>query len=442
METVVIDVLRTPEIQRLRRIRQIGLGYLVFPGAEHSRLVHSLGASYLAIRFGRQLVETTRDFLVESLRPNPSSIRDLAVAALCHDLGHGPLSHAWEREIVGEDYNFDKWIKKLGLDEEKEYLRGAKWHELVGHAFLAWEDGTLHKLLERHEDGFSKRLRYLLRGKYFIPYLPRLLCSDIDIDRADFLKRDAHFCGVTYGKYDLDRLLSTCAIGTTSSNELVVGFDEKKSIRVVEQFLIARRALYETVYYHKTVHSAEGMVALFLRRLKEIVHDGKELQVAEFVRPILKMISGDVVGPEELLALDDFSLWVFIENITKNNKMDYTVQDLGQRILSRDLFKMVPCSPEKINEFLRKPDGHLQMYNAIQPYCPGKEEFYMFIDTVKFKMFSENDCEMGYFIGDLHKATPIREHEELKPYWLRNEVEFTRLFTINEAVDSLKKLIG
>ena len=441
METVVIDVLRTPEIQRLRKIRQVGLGYLVFPGAEHSRLVHSLGASYLAIRFARQLAETTSDFLIEDLRPNSSTIRDFAVAALCHDLGHGPLSHAWEREIVGESYDFDKWVDKLGLDEEKEYLRGAKWHELVGHAFLSWEDGTLHKLLERHEDGFSKRLRYLLRGKYFIPYLPRLLCSDIDVDRADFLRRDAHLSGVAYGRYDLARLLSTCTVGVTSNKELVVGFDEKKSIRVVEQFLIARRALYDTVYYHKTVHSAEGMVTLFLRRIKEIVHEGKELNVAEFVRPILKMISGEVVGPEELLALDDFSLWVFIENIAKNKDMDYTVQDLGQRILSRDLFKMVPCSHEKINAFLRKPDGHSQIYKEIQPYCPGKEEYYMFVDTVKFSMFSEKNCEMSYFIKD-RQATPIRDHEELKPYGLKQENEFVRLFTINEAVDSLRKLIG
>src|SRR5436853_6263072 len=95
MEAVVIDLLRTPELQRLRRIRQLGLGYLVFPGAEHSRLVHSLGAAHLAIRFGRQLADSSRDFLMPDLRPGSASIRDLAVAALCHDLGHGPLSHAW-----------------------------------------------------------------------------------------------------------------------------------------------------------------------------------------------------------------------------------------------------------------------------------------------------------------------------------------------------------
>src|SRR5579863_6671524 len=106
METLVIDILRTPELQRLRRIRQLGLAHLVYPGAEHSRLVHSLGAAWLAIKFGRQLADTSRDFLVDSFCPGESATRDLAIAALCHDLGHGPLSHAWEREMVGEKYDF------------------------------------------------------------------------------------------------------------------------------------------------------------------------------------------------------------------------------------------------------------------------------------------------------------------------------------------------
>src|SRR5579862_3727203 len=113
METLVIDILRTPEIQRLRRVRQLGLAHLVFPGAEHSRLVHSLGAAWLAIRFGRQLAESSGSVLTDVLLPNSSSIRDLAIAALCHDLGHGPLSHAWEREVITSSWDYEAWAKKL-----------------------------------------------------------------------------------------------------------------------------------------------------------------------------------------------------------------------------------------------------------------------------------------------------------------------------------------
>src|SRR5262245_21120720 len=104
-ESAVVDVLRTPELQRLRRIRQTGLAYLVFPGAEHSRLAHSLGASYVAVLFGRHLEDAVVNVLPGFLAPGAEATRDLAVAALCHDLGHGPLSHAWEREAIGDDFD-------------------------------------------------------------------------------------------------------------------------------------------------------------------------------------------------------------------------------------------------------------------------------------------------------------------------------------------------
>ena len=443
METVVIDVLRTPEMQRLRRIRQLGLSYFVFPGAEHSRLSHSLGAAYLAIRFGRHLEEACKGSYVSMLCPSQSTIKDLAVAALCHDLGHGPLSHAWEREIIGKDFDFDKWVAKLGVEDEKEILKGAKWHEIVGYSFLAWEDGKLHRLLERHEDGTSKRVRQMLRGKYFLPYLPRLLNSDIDVDRADFLKRDAHLSGVAYGRYDLDWLISTCAVGEAPGGDLVVGFDRKKAIRVIEQFIIARHALYETVYYHKTVRSAEGMVALFLKRLKTIIGDYRDsIKVEGFVKPLIDMIAGEALEQHELLALDDYSLWVLIENIVKINGMDETVLDLGKRILERNLFKLVPCSSEKVSDFLTKGDGHQRIYDAIQPFCRGEKEYYLVVDEPELSILCEDAAEMGYLIDEDKSASPIRDHDELLMYRQRNHIKMVRIFTVQEAVDAVAKLIG
>src|SRR5947209_2407331 len=195
MESLVVDVLDTPEIQRLRRIRQLGLAHLVFPGAEHSRLVHSLGAAFLAIQFARSLQESSRNRLAADLVPGDAAIRDVAIATLCHDMGHGALSHAWEREVIGDHYDVDGWLTAFGLQSEKDQLQGLKWHELVGQALLAWPDGHLHKFLERYERGFTERIRRLLRGEYYLPYLPHLLHGDIDVDRADFLIRDAQQCG-------------------------------------------------------------------------------------------------------------------------------------------------------------------------------------------------------------------------------------------------------
>jgi hypothetical protein len=444
METVVIDILRTRELQRLRRIRQMGLGHLVFPGAEHSRFAHSLGTAHLAIRFGRRLTEACRDFLVDELSPDKEAIRDFAVAALCHDLGHGPLSHAWEREIVGEDYRFEEWVAKLGLSSERENLRGAKWHELVSQGLLAWPDGELNRLLEQHQAGFSRRVRAFLRGAYFPSYLPRLLASDVDVDRADFLRRDAHCCGVWYGRYDLDWLVSTCTVGNTVTDkkELVVGFDRRKAVRVIEQFLIARRAMYDMVYFHKTVRSVEGMVALFLRRLKEVIGGGGAFSGTHFVQPLRRMISGEVLNQAELLPLDDTSVWTLIESAVNTAGMDDTIRDLGQRILSRDLFKIVPCPPEKINALLRRPDGRDRIYSAIQKFCPGKAEFYLCEDTTRFSMLSEREDEMTYLVDENRQATPIRDDETLRTYWQRRPEESLRLFTLHEAVEAVQKTIG
>src|SRR6476619_1087868 len=148
LETLVVDVLHTREVQRLRRIRQLGLVHLVFPGAEHSRLVHSLGAAYLAVLFGRQLRETGRDEYARHVLPDEAAVRDFALAALFHDLGHGPLSHAWEREIIGKGYDARAWKEGLGLSPDDPLVAGPlKWHVLVGQALLAWEDGELHKML-------------------------------------------------------------------------------------------------------------------------------------------------------------------------------------------------------------------------------------------------------------------------------------------------------
>ncbi|MBI4822790.1 MAG: hypothetical protein HY805_00955 [Nitrospirae bacterium] len=278
-----------------------------------------------------------------------------------------------------------------------------------------------------------------------MPYLPRLLNSDIDVDRADFLLRDTHQCGVTYGQYNLDWLLSTCTVGKTSDNKIVIGFDERKGLRIVEQFLIARRALYETVYHHKTVRIAEGMVALFLRRFKEVLKEDidkfKKTEIIKILEPFMKVISGDALQPMELLSLDDYSLWILIDYVARMNNIDETVQDLARRILARDLFKIVPCKSKKVNDFLRKKDALEEIYKKVQPFCRGLKDYYFYIDTLKFSMFSDKSEEFAYFIDDQQNATSVREHESLRVHWHTHE-DLVRVYTVHEAVDAVKELIG
>lgn len=440
METVVIDLLRTPEIQRLRRIRQLGLAHLVFPGAEHSRLVHSLGVAYLAIRFARHIQEACRGVYSSELLPGDSAVRDLATAALCHDIGHGAFSHAWEREVIGDHFDRTQWVQALGLDLNDELLAPLKWHELVAQAFLVRQDGPLHDLLEQHEEGFSDRLRRLLVGEYYLPYLPMLLHGDVDVDRADFLKRDTQQCGVAYGDYDLNWLISTSTIGETNDRHLVLGFG-RKALRVVEHFLTARRALYETVYYHKTVRCAEGMVSLFLKRLKLIIKEFPDLRVEGFVRPLVRMIEGEAVSSTELLSLDDFSVSVLIDTIVRTKNMDLIAADLGRRILERDLFKLVPCSQSRLQDFLLDPDGFAKINEAVAPHCgPIDPTYYYHIDKSSFSMLSTSPGEISYFVDDDRRATPVHDHESLRLH-TRGKEEHIRLFTLREAVQDVAKIL-
>lgn len=443
METSVIEVLRAKELQRLRRIRQLGLAHFVFPGAEHSRLVHCIGAAYLAIRFAKHLNQASREFLVPYLRPGPTAVRDLALAALFHDLGHGPLSHIWEKHVIGEDFDKSPWIDSLGLDGSETALFGLKWHELVTQGLLAWKSGELHRLLEQQEVGSTTRLRHFLLGNYYLTYLPRFISSDVDLDRSDFILRDAHQTGVAYGRYDLNWLVSTVTIGETSDNRLVVGFDMRKAPPVVEQFLVARRALYKTVYLHKTVRAAEAMIGLFLKRLKDVPEILEQPMVKiPLFQSYRKITQREALTPPEVLSLDDYSLWVLIQTLADSTTGDRTTIDLARRIISRDLFKLVPCDHSRLNSFMLRDDAYDRLYHAVRPYCKGEVSYYVCVDEAQFNMLCDNNVEWTYFIdtrSEERTAIPIREHELMRPHWAPEKI--VRLFVPREAVDDALRAV-
>jgi HD superfamily phosphohydrolase len=436
LESRIVDLLATPELQRLRRIRQLGLGLLVFPAAEHSRLAHSIGASFVAVRFGRELQHRTRSLFIDELAMDEAATRDLATAALCHDLGHGPLSHAWEREILGENFDRRGWCQALGLDWTDVRLHALKWHELVGQGLLAWEHGSLHRLLEADEAGLSRRIRELILGKYYLPYVPRLISGDVDVDRCDFVKRDAHQTGVAYGRYDLDWLISTATIGEAGDSTfggVVVGFEERKAIRVVEQFLIARRAMYDTVYHHKTVRCAEGMVALFLRRMRNVLREGARIPTSDYLNPLMRIVGGEPLEPSEIVRLDDFGLMVLVESVTQLGRTDKTAQDLARRLSARELFKMVRVDTKKLSDFLQTDNARSRLYEVIRPYCGGRDpEFYLVEDRTRFDMMASYAPKRVFLVRSTGDAIAAWDHEAFAHY-RSQEIETVRLFTIEEA---------
>lgn len=441
LETIVVEVLRTPEVQRLRRVRQLGAVHFVFPGAEHSRFSHSLGASHLAIRFGRHLQREARSRFIGLLVPDEHVVADLAVAALCHDLGHGPLSHAWEREIVGENFDRSAWATSLGLDPA-DVPRDAKWHELVGQSLLEWPDGQLHRLLELQERGSARRIRELLRGRYYLPYLPKLISSDVDVDRADFIMRDTHHSGVAYGRFDLNWLLSTSTLGqSTDDKQVVFGFEERKAVRVIEQFLIARQAMYDTVYHHKAVRCIEGMMGLLLRRIKEVVTNGSDSKVSEIILPAIRIMRGEALGPADLLLLDDFVIFVLIDQVAQGAFGDDTARDLAQRLRSRELFKMVPVSSEQLSGFLAVPGNADKLLDVVKPFVRGHARFYVHVDQAKFQMLSASPRQQAMLVSRDGEATKAAEHESLRQYVQAARLQ-TRIFTVAPAIAKVTQLIS
>jgi HD superfamily phosphohydrolase len=440
MESFAVEALRAAEIQRLRRVRQLGLVYLIFPGAEHSRFVHCLGSSYLAARFARSLETATREFLPESLRADETVVRDLVLAALCHDLGHGPLSHPWEQQLIGEGFDRKKWAAALGLEDRPWISDDIAWHELVTQALLLWPDGELHNLLEALDEGTSERVAALAGGRFYLPYLSRLFQSDVDVDRCDFVLRDAYQTGVAYGRYDVDWLVSTVTVGEAAGTP-VIGFDSVKAPRVVEQLLIARRALYDTVYHHPGVRSAEGMVGLLFARLKK-KHRAVLPEVGEGFAELKKAIKGETLALSEFLALDDHNLWVFVQRVAATSA-DAVAADLARRILDRELFKPVPMVGDRLQQFMNEnPPEAIQLVDETLNRSGYKNATsYRLYDAAPFWFF-HREPEQGSMFVDTRDprrpATSLREHPELVHH-RREKQETLRLYVPADAVNAVTR---
>ena len=275
VDGVLLELMETPEVQRLHAIRQLGFAYLVFPGANHTRFEHSLGTSHVAKRMAREL----------GLKDDED--RMIRVAGMLHDLGHGPYSHTLEylhHQHKGLDHmEFTKGIITGDVDlfEAEGKKKGTK--DEHAEAMLDGERGAgrIPSILEKHgldpedvaglitgplpnDDGTldvfttarSTQTVFCTRR-----YLNECIHGPLDADQVDFLLRDAHYTGVAHGVLDVDRLMQTLAV---HNNELVV---DKSGVNAVEGMMVARALMYSSVYFHKTVRIAEVMLSRAVERL-------------------------------------------------------------------------------------------------------------------------------------------------------------------------------
>lgn len=313
-ERLILKLLACREVQRLRRVKQLGLTSLVFPGAEHSRFSHALGTAHVMVRLLHR-IGLDQQRVPADVRVERQDRADALAAALLHDLGHGPFSHLFE-----------------------ELLPNAKSHEHWTRAVLEDADTDVHKVLESVSAGMSDRVANMLRGEHRLRYLARAVSGMIDVDRADYLLRDSLMTGARYGLYDLDWLLQAFALDQCPTGEWVLAVEGRKGIQPFEGFFLGRHFMYKQVYHHKATRSAECLMrALFRRVLTSVREEREDVLVPAALRHAARE---QEVSVTDYLALDDVQLGYCVSVWSESR--DPLLADLASRLLRRELPKTLP----------------------------------------------------------------------------------------------------
>ena len=303
----IYDLIQHPYFQRLRRISQMGLSYLVYPGAHHTRFHHALGCIHIM----QKAIEVLR---FKGVSISEEEENALLVAILLHDIGHGPFSHAMEHSIV-ENVN----------------------HEAISLLFM--------KNLNVEFDGKLSLAIQIFKGDYHRKFMLQLISSQLDMDRMDYLKRDSFYSGVAEGNISSDRLIQMM---TVVNDQLVI---EEKGIYSVEKFLMARRLMYWQVYFHKTSLVAELILTKVLKRAKELTQKGVVLNCSEpllyFMNNKIELASFDNNTLEKFANLDDFDIISALKSWINND--DFILSNLSKMIINRDLLK-IKLNSEKFSK--------------------------------------------------------------------------------------------
>ena len=303
----IYDLIQHPYFQRLRRISQMGLSYLVYPGAHHTRFHHALGCMHIM----QKAIEVLRfkGVLISEEEENA-----LLVAILLYDIGHGPFSHAMEHSIV-ENVN----------------------HEAISLLFM-------NKLNEEFDGKLSLAIQ-IFKGDYHRKFMLQLISSQLDMDRMDYLKRDSFYSGVAEGNISSDRLIQMM---TVVNDQLVI---EEKGIYSVEKFLMARRLMYWQVYFHKTSLVAELILTKVLKRAKELIQKGIVLNCSDsllyFMNNKIELETFDNNTLDKFAKLDDFDIVSALKSWLNND--DFILSNLSKMIINRDLLK-IKLSSEKFSK--------------------------------------------------------------------------------------------
>lgn len=371
-DKVIWDVIGTSEFQRLRRIKQLGTTYLVFHGAEHSRFHHSLG-----------VYEIVRRIIDDGFNGRPEWNNEERLVTMCaallHDLGHGPFSHAFE--------------KVFDLD-----------HEQFTQAILLG-DTEVNAVLRRVAPDFPQKVADIIGKTYPDKLVVSLISSQIDADRMDYLQRDAYFTGVSYGHFDMERILR---VMRPHEDQIVI---KKSGMHAVEDYIMSRYQMYWQVYFHPVTRSAEVILTKILHRAKALYQQNymfKSHPVHFYAAFKEEMTVEDYIKLDEAIVLYYFQMW--------QEEEDPILQDLCRRFMNRNLFKYVEFDPAK--EY-RKLTELFMLFEKAEM----NPDYYLVVD-------SSSDLPYDFY-------RPGEEEERMPIHLLMKNGEIRELSRESEIVDAI-----
>lgn len=362
---VIYHVLQHPYLQRLSRIRQLGLSFFVYPGAMHTRLLHSLGAMHLM----QEAINVLRQ---KGITISEAEAQAAMLAILLHDVGHGPFSHVMEHTLV--DGITHEEISLMMMQQIKKDM--------------------LHDQLPTYAEALDLAIK-IFKDEYPKHFLHQLISSQLDVDRLDYLCRDSFFCGVTEGSVASARILKMINV---VDNHLVV---EAKGIYSVEKFLVARRLMYWQVYLHHTSVAAEQLLIKILQRAKLLARKGEALFCSPALHYFLyQNITAEVMQTQDAALywytmLDDSDLLSAIK--VWSTLQDTTLRELCLAFTNRRLFK-----GERINDALSNEQrlGLIKRYMEQFNISEQDAEFFFVEHVSTSNTYSENGESIGIFFKD------------------------------------------
>lgn len=316
-DRLIWDLIQTKEVQRLRRIKQLGGTYMVFHTAEHSRFSHSLGVYEMARQMIRALYHRQMELEEEE--------RLLVLsAALLHDLGHGPFSHSFESVF---DVRHEMFTERIIM-----------------------EDTEVNRVLEAYKPGFATKVRDVINKTYPNQVVINIISSQLDADRLDYLLRDAYFTGAPYGEIDVDRILRTMRV---ENNKIVY---KVSGMHAIEDYLMSRYQMYWQVYLHSTGRSFDLIIQNMLRRVRELILSGYEFEKS--IDDLRDLFLKEEPPIETYLKFDDSTIFYYASQFVEED--DAILRDLADRFINRRLFKEVHYTPdEQANEKLEQIKKYL-----------------------------------------------------------------------------------